>query len=263
MAYDLESIQTGRVERPPRIVLVGGTKVGKSTLACDFPSPIVIPVAGEEGVDDIDCAKFPTVHSFADLGSALQTLATEDHQYETLVIDSVTRLESLIFAFTCEQHGKESIEKFGYGKGYIFALDNWSLFLRQLDGLRTRGMTIVLIGHVQAKGFNDPSEESYDRWEIRLNKHAEGLLREWTDVSLYLGLRTFVQHDDEGLRERKRAIGGERILFTQPHPTRPSGGRGVWGRLPAEIPLPFPNPYHHLKQVVDAARAQENQTANA
>jgi hypothetical protein len=34
MAFDLASITTGRVDLPPRIIILGTPKVGKSTFGC-------------------------------------------------------------------------------------------------------------------------------------------------------------------------------------------------------------------------------------
>ena len=63
MQFGLNSIQQGKVNRPPRIILLGTPKVGKTSFACQSPNPILLPIKGEEGADDMDIPKFPVAFS--------------------------------------------------------------------------------------------------------------------------------------------------------------------------------------------------------
>ena len=49
----LEHIQTGRENKPPRIMLYGQEGVGKSTFGASAPAPIFIQT--EDGLGEIDC----------------------------------------------------------------------------------------------------------------------------------------------------------------------------------------------------------------
>ena len=159
MAYDLSSIQQGRADRPPRIMLLGTEKIGKSTFASQFPNPVFIPIKGEEGIDALSCAAFPTVSRFSEIIEALRTLGEQEHDYKTIVIDSTSALEPLIFAQVCEKNNWENIEKAGYGKGYIEALSEWRKLQECLDWLRKeKGMASILIGHVVVRTFHDPRQ---------------------------------------------------------------------------------------------------------
>ena len=66
MAYDIASITKGIVDRPPRILLHGVEKIGKSTFASQFPNAIILPIKGEEGIDALDVASFPVINSYTD-----------------------------------------------------------------------------------------------------------------------------------------------------------------------------------------------------
>ena len=49
-----------------------------------------------------------------------------------------------------------------------------------------------------------------------------------------------IRKEELGFKEKKRGIdttGGQRFLFTQKRPAHPGGGRGIYGRLPYELPL--------------------------
>ena len=241
MAFNLESISKGRAVRAPRIVLMGVEKIGKSTFASQAPDAIFIPVKGEEGADDLDVAKFPTAKSHADVMSAITTLYKEDHDYKTLVIDSASTLEPLVWDATCKREGADSIEKVGggYGKGFTEAMTEWRQMLDGLDALRAeKNMTSIIIGHVTVKPFHDPTSDSYDTYLFDVNKRASEAILRWSDCILFCNRRVAVQKEDTGFKVKSRATGGgDPYLYTQKRAAHPGGGRGVYGQLPYELPL--------------------------
>src|SRR5210317_531519 len=121
----LESIQRGRQPKPPRVLLYGVEGIGKSTFGSEAPKPIFIQT--EDGLDEIDCDRFPLATKFGDVIEALKTLTSEKHNYETVVIDSLDWLERLVWDRLCEQYAVPSIEKVdgGYARGYMLALTLW------------------------------------------------------------------------------------------------------------------------------------------
>ena len=241
MAYDISSITSGVVDRPPRIVLHGVEKVGKSTFACDFPNAIVLPIKGEEGIDALDVASFPVINDYASTIEALNTLVTGEHDFKTVVIDSISALETLVWAYTCQQNGWDDIEKAGYGKGYISAQIHWQSFLSWCDALRDRGMTVILIGHVAVRTFNDPILEPYDVYELDMNKRAAGLIKKWADCILFANRKILITQKDVGMNQKKAiATGGDKpMLYTQKRAAHSGGGRGIYGRLTYEMPLKY------------------------
>lgn len=245
MSFSLDSISQAKTVRAPRIILLGTEKVGKSTFASQSPSPIFLPIKGEEGIDDIEVPHFPTAKSFDDVIQMLAVLYTEKHDYQTVVIDSMSTLESLVWETVCKRERADSIEKVGggYGKGYVEALHEWRKLMDGLDSLRNdRNIASVLIGHVQVKTFADPTSGSFDHYEFDINKKASSALAKWADSILFAHRKTYVQKEDAGFgKERKRGTGAdERCLYTQKRPSHPGGGRGVYGRLPYELPLTWP-----------------------
>lgn len=243
MTMTLDMITKGAIERPPRILLCGVEKIGKSTFAAGAPSPIFLPIAGEEGIDALDVARFPTIATYDEMTEALGVLAEQDHGYKTVVIDSTSAIEPLVFAKTCEEAGVNSIEKVGggFGKGYIEALNYWRDITNALDYLReTRGMGCILIGHVTVRTFSDPTSESYDQYELDIHKKAAAALMRWSDAILFANAKVYTKEVDVGAKKAKRgALRDERVLFTQKRPAHPGGGRGVFGQLPYELPLNY------------------------
>lgn len=218
---DLSSIRKGKVIKPPRVLLYGVEGVGKSTFAASAPSPIF--VATEDGQDQIDCDKFPLCGSWDAAIGCLHTLATAEHEYKTVVVDSVDWLERLIWDRVCNDHGVNSIDKAagGYGKGYTAAMNYWKQFIGSLDYLREeRGMIVVLIAHSAIENFNDPEGIAYDRYTPRLHKIPNDYLREWVDATLFACRVVRVQKEESGFNKTRgiaTAIGkagGDRVLRT-------------------------------------------------
>lgn len=241
MSFDLSTLESNPTIRPPRMILMGVEKIGKTTFAAGAPAPVFIPIRGEEGVDDLAVARFPTVSTFAEMMDALQSLAEQEHEFETVVIDSVSTLEPLVWDAVCKAAGVDSIEKVGggFGKGYIEAVNKWRTIMDALDILRAKGMASILIGHVTVRTFSDPTSESYDQYQLDLNRHAGAALMRWSDCILFANSKAIVRKEAEGFNKatKKATLRDERCLFTQKRPAHPGGGRGIYGRLPYELPL--------------------------
>lgn len=215
----LQQIQTGRAPMPPRIMVYGTEGIGKSTLASRAPKPIFIQT--EDGLGEIDCHKFPLARSLDDVRSALTELSVEQHDYQTVIMDSLDWLERMIWDALCQNYGVSSIEKVdgGYGKGYVHAMTPWRQVVDQLAQLREqRNMMVILLAHAKVERFEDPEEAAYDRYSPRLNKHAGALISEWCDAVLFATRKIVTKTENVGFnRTRTKAApvgrdGGERIL---------------------------------------------------
>lgn len=240
----LTSIHTGRTAQPPRLMVYGQEGVGKSTFAAQVPEAVFIQT--EDGLGQIDCAKFPLCETFRDVLAQLTALRDEAHDFKTVALDSLDWLERLIHDDICSAYGVNSIEKAdgGYGKGYVHALTHWRTVLGLLDDLRARGMAIILLAHAKIERFEDPENPAYDRYSPRLHKTASALITEWADAVLFAQRRLRVSK--EGQRTVAAPIGpdgGERLLRTV-------GGPGCVAKnryaLPSELPLNFEALLPHL-----------------
>jgi hypothetical protein len=231
-------IKSGKQAKPRRILLYGIHGIGKSTWAAKAPRPIFLDL--EDGLNDIACDKSERIEAFGGVIDSISWLVQNRHDYQTVVIDTVDWLESLIWKAVCQRNGNApSIEKVGggYGKGYIFALDEWNFLIRGLEALRTRrGMHAILLAHCQVEKFNDPETDTYDRYAPNLNKHASALLQEWADEVLFASRKKFIRKQDVGFnKERTIAVGtDERYLQTQE-----TAGVHAKNRLGLPVELPF------------------------
>lgn len=227
MAFDLSSITRGKRLRAPKIVVYGPPKVGKSTFAASAPK--AIGIITEEGLDNIDVDAFPRASSIDDVMSAISTLYSQPHEYQTVFVDSLDWLEPLILAKVCQEHRVKNIEEIGYGKGYVFAEDMWRSFFAGLDALRNeRGMTIICIAHEQINKVKNPVlADDYDAYSLKLNKKAVGIINEWADVIGFAAHEVLVRTTEAGFNQKdtKAVSTGARKLHLNPHPAYVAGNR--------------------------------------
>jgi hypothetical protein len=208
----LSQVRATRREAPVRMVLHGAGGCGKSTFAASAPKPIFI--AAEDGLSNIDAHALAEAQSWSDVIDQLEALAREKHDFRTLVVDSLDWVEPLCWAHVCRRGGKKDIEAFGYGKGYVAALDDWRIFLSKLARLRDAGMNVILIAHSIRKAVKNPEGDDFEQWQIKLHEKAAGLIKEWVDV---VG---FAAHEIVTTEANGRVKGmatGRRVLRTQPN----------------------------------------------
>lgn len=184
----LSTIQRGRVVQPPRLVLYGMEGIGKSTFAANFPASVFIQT--EDGLGQIDCARFPLAKSANDVIIQLSALLREKNDFQTIVIDSLDWLERLIWDAVCKESKVDSIEKIGYGKGYVNALTTWREILNLLNALHVSNKIILLLAHAIAEDYSDPEIVNMKRFTPRLHKTARSLIAEWADA-VFLATRKF------------------------------------------------------------------------
>lgn len=209
----LSQIKRGVQQRPLRVVAYGPEGIGKTQFAANAPSPIFLGC--EDGFGTIDAARFPSPSSWLDVRAALHELATAEHEFKTLVIDTADWIEPLLQQDVCKRHGKGDIEAFGFGKGYAIALDEgWRPLLGQLEELGRKGMHVVLLAHAKAENHQPPDGDAYERYTLKIDKRASGLLKEWCDTLLFMQWSGgFVDKSD---RKKGRALGERvRTLYTQ------------------------------------------------
>jgi hypothetical protein len=247
----LASVRTGKRSAPDRLLVVGVEGIGKTTFGASAPAPIFI--AAEDGINQVDVASFPEPQSFQDVLDAVDTLITEQHEYRTLVIDTVDWLEALVWRDVCLANKWEMIETPGYGRGYTVALDEWRRLISRLSSLRERrGMEVILLAHAAIRMFANPSGADYSRYECKLHKGAAALLREWCDTNLFAVHEEFTRKDGSRV---KGISTGRRVLKTER--TAAWDAKNRYG-LPPELPLS----YQDYAEARDAGSATGS-TANA
>jgi hypothetical protein len=249
MTVSLNNVRAALNDGPLRILISSVEGWGKTTFANHFPNAIYI--APEDGFPrDLDPLPqvFEGLTSWSDVLDAIDVLINEEHEFRTLVIDSLDWVEPLCHAFICQRdsgrktemnkggHKLESIEDYGYGKGYVCASEEFRNLIAKLVELRTkRHMHIVVLSHSQIKKFNNPEGEDYDRWEPKVHGKTARLFVEWSDAHLF----GFYEVEAGKIGDERKAKGvstGRRVFGTQHNATYDAKNRlGMPPRVPVNL----------------------------
>lgn len=227
-------------DRPVIATVLGDAGLGKTSFAATFPNPIFI--RAEDGLQAIPQDQrpdaFPMIGKVEQLWDQLNTLLKEDHDYQTLVIDSITALEQLFVQYVIESDPKKpkSIAQAngGYGAGFL-VVGNLHQRVRKYCGAlnERKGMHIVFIAHADTETIELPDQDPYTRYSLRLNKRSVAPYTDNVDLVGFIKLQTYTMGD----RDLKKAISdGSRVLVTYSTAANISKNRyNITEDLPLEI----------------------------
>lgn len=211
-----------------RIVVYGPGGIGKTTLAATAPGPVAVFDLDDslnvlaETLDHLDVRPVQCEPTWGAMRAALAAPGWDD--IKTIVIDSATRAEELATSWTLanvkhERGGMvESVEAYGYGKGYTHVYETFLTLLGDLDAHVRAQRNVILICHDCTATVPNPTGDDYVRFEPRLQAPPSGKasirlrVREWCDHMLFLGYDIAV---NKGKNERHgKAVGhGSRTIY--------------------------------------------------
>lgn len=235
-------IVKGRQNRPARVVIYGVEGCGKTTLVSQINKPLIIDT--EKGSSHVECDRVEA-KEWRDIKQIyMEVLSFQKRgelEYNTIVIDSIERCETMLAEYICRANSKDGIEDFGYGKGWNILKEHFSKFLGGLDALSEAGLDLVIVGHSEVKRTHDPLIGEYDRHEIRLTKQNAPVLREWADEVWFMRYQTLLK-PSEGFSKAMAVGGKDRVLCCQHNAAFDAKSRaGLGSEIKAE--------YASIKQV--------------
>ena len=117
------------VDTPRNYFFYGATMSGKSYLANEFPNPIILNTDGNASANSVPAIqllnekdkKGNIIKSVIEqLSEILLALQTQQHTYETVVVDVIDDVIDMIKIAVCGQFDVKSLSEVGYGKGYDY-----------------------------------------------------------------------------------------------------------------------------------------------
>jgi hypothetical protein len=237
MAIDLKKLERPKGQRPIIATFFGEGGMGKSTLAAMFPRPVFIRTedgtASLAGNDEV--MLFPLVSSSQEVLDQIEALATQEHDFKTVVIDSITQLATLIeHEIVAADPKAKSINQAGggYGAGYNTAAEKHRQVREWAGALAyERGMNVVFIGHADTETLDLPDFDPFARYTVRMHKKSLPHYTDNVDLVGLIRLKTYVRGDGD----KKRAIStGDREIICFPQASSVTKNR-----FNITQPLPF------------------------
>ena len=264
-ASRLTNIKKGQLKTGHRFIFYGIEAVGKSTLAAHAERPIFLDC--EDGSARLDVARYPfrdgrgghVARSYEEVFGAIEDLAAHDHGYKTVVIDTMDRLEAMIWDYVMardkvSEKGKKlrCIDDYGWGKGYTTALAELRRFVNELESLRRETeMDIILLGHAQIRKFQNPDGDDWDRYGLRL-QHSEKIsaanfMKEWADVVGFCRFEEVASKMDPDQHKAKGYSTGRRVIHFERTHAFDAKSRIP---LPKKVEIEIGNPWRVLGEAI-------------
>ena len=226
---------------PPMIVLVGSPGAGKTSLAGVFPDPVFIQAedAGtvfenwDEDVQPLMLPVLPTpsrnnqgqlVSAKDTLLAQLRELATADHGYKTLVIDSISSLNRLLEKEIAvrDNVGNVADAAGGYHKGYIETAAWHAEILNACKVVsKMKKMAVVFLSHVGVEKIkNSPTEASeYTVYSLDMHRKSAQVYVANSDAVIYIKQEEFITGAETNRKGQTTKYGrsmqtGQRVLVT-------------------------------------------------
>jgi hypothetical protein len=189
--------------RPVAITILGDAGLGKTSLAASFPKPIFI--RSEDGLRSVPEKMmpdaFPLIKSVEELWAQLTALIREDHDYQTLVIDTITTLDTIFTDHVLESDPKKpkSLNQAhgGYGAGRDMIASLHRRVRNAAGMLMDRGMNVVFVAHAETVRIEPPDANAYTKYAMRMNEKSTLPYIDNVDAIGFIRLETYVVGDGE------------------------------------------------------------------
>lgn len=242
----------------PKILIFGKPGVGKTWASLDFPSVFYCDTEGgadlshyTDKLKKSGGAYFGPEQGSLDFASVIeqvQALATEKHEYRTLVIDSISK----IFALEIAKEGERLGDKNAFGADKKPAI----AYMRKLISWLTRlDMNVVMIAHEKPMWGTDTKGE---RTEIGVTFDAWDKL----EYELHLCLNIFKQGKDRKARVTKTRLTGFPEAEVFPWSFADFAGRygkDVIEQASKQIVLASPEQLAKVKNLLEIVKLPEGQ----
>lgn len=230
------------VAKPPMITIVGSPGTGKTTLGALFPNALLIPTEDgtsvfENWADDAKPTILPRLPKARKdnlgnisngtrdaLNSIMDELMGSDHEFKTLVVDSITTLDGLFGHEIVLRDNVNTVADAagGFHKGYAEVASWHADFIYKCEQLRAvKKMAIVFLAHTGIKKIrNSPDAAAdYSVFSMDMDNQSLSIYTSQSDVVAYLKKEAHVMGHESNRKGQTTKYGrvtesGNRLLIT-------------------------------------------------
>ena len=204
------------------VLLYGQSKIGKSTWAAGADNAIFL--ACEAGLNSLEVYQMP-VTNWSKLSVACGELAAGQHEFKTIVIDTIDLAYKFCMEHVCKKNGIKHPSDLDYGKGFGLVNAEFERFLTRLSHLP---MGLILISHSIEKEVMHKGVKR-NRVMPTLSSKAGEIVMGLVDLILYAEVEEDFSDPDQ--------VKESRIVRTKPGYNYEAGDRT--GKLPDTLPLDY------------------------
>lgn len=213
---------------PPIVGIYGREGVGKTTFGAMSKKPIFFSLEGgtkrllDRQGNPIRRVKGPNgnAHTWETVRAGIRDLINDQHDRETLVMDTADALEGLCHQRILQGTGKtmKTVEG-GYAAGYKKSKEMHEELIADLFRLNEqRNMSIIITAHAAPKDQKDPTmPHDYDAYEMKCEKDVSALWAERVEALIFVRYRTFTK-DSEDTKKARAFTDGSRVAYTEGDP---------------------------------------------
>lgn len=219
--------------RSPIITIAGSAGRGKTTFGSTFPNPVLIRV--EDGSASVpDMPALPLCKTYEEVVEQLALLVKEDHDFKTVVIDSVTKLDEYAEQYAVRIHNAQgnsavAIGDISWGIGYTMLQSAHKRIRSAANVLREKGIGTVFIAHTKYTEIKQPDGDNYMRLSLDMNKKATDYYLNDVDLVGYLDLDKNIVKSDSNSKaavdNKVSTVKNRRILYVTESAARDTKNR--------------------------------------
>jgi hypothetical protein len=228
LAISWEELKDTSDTDPPIVTIYGGAKLGKTTLASEFPAPYYCRTGeGERQSAGTPMKSFGVSETYGDVLDQIEFMLEAEHDRRTFVLDALDGLEVMIHAEACARNDWADIESPGFGKGYAAVQAIWLEFIKLVLKMKKAGFYVVLISHVKAKTVPGVTTDSYPRYMLNLRDDAGSAICDASDLIGFIHQQVSIKKEDLGFKKtaNRGQGGGDVAIAVQERPGYIAGNR--------------------------------------
>lgn len=222
------------VPEAPMLTIAATAGAGKTSLAALFPKPAFIMAENGAAVfDEWDDSVKPLVFPQLELGSAMEQIYNQlrwfyakigkEHDRETIVIDTVTKLDKLFQHEVCTHDNVDNIgsARGGFNKGFGAVAEMHAKIIDICEKISKRGIVVIFLAHTKIfKMKNRPDSEDYAIFTIDMHEDSRSHYINNCDGVFFIGKKEFVSGAESNKKGQTIKFGrlvqtGERELITE------------------------------------------------